>query len=80
MSAEPFIHDDDDHDACWICPSLRLPVGAFDVLERPNGDYPFNPEDGFRYSREGVPACVHGDRIGLPPGRYASAGEALPEG
>jgi hypothetical protein len=37
-------------------------------------------KDGLRIDgRTGTPTCVHPFRIGLPPGRYASAGEALPE-
>ena len=69
---------EDDSDACWICPALRLPAGQFDVYERPTGDCPFDPASGFRYAGE-IPVCVHPHKVGLPPGRYASADAALPE-
>ncbi|MFF4953450.1 hypothetical protein [Streptomyces chattanoogensis] len=75
----PFIDDATDHGACWFCPSLRLPAGAFDVLDRPSQDYPFDDADGFRYHRvTRVPACVHPERIGLQAGKYRSEGR-LPE-
>ncbi|MFF4696088.1 hypothetical protein [Streptomyces chattanoogensis] len=75
----PFIDDATDHRACWFCPSLRLPAGAFDVLDRPSQDYPFDDADGFRYHRvTRVPACVHPERIGLEAGKYCSEGR-LPE-
>ncbi|ORT61933.1 hypothetical protein [Streptomyces sp. CB03238] len=78
---EPFIDDErDDHDCCWICPALRLPAGQFDVFERPTSETRFNPDDGFRYLPCGTPACVHAERVGLPPGRYGSRGEPLPDG
>jgi len=68
---------EDDSDACWICPALRLPAGQFDVYERPTRQCPFDPATGFRYAGD-IPVCVHPYKVGLPPGRYASAGTALP--
>ncbi|MFI9045913.1 hypothetical protein [Streptomyces sp. NPDC053427] len=76
---DPFIDDATDHRACWYCPSLRLPAGGFDVLERPSVDYPFDAADGFRYHRvTRVPACVHPERVGLEAGKYCSEGR-MPE-
>ncbi|MFD7713588.1 hypothetical protein [Streptomyces sp. NPDC059786] len=80
MSSEPFIDDErDEHDCCWICPALRWPAGEFDVFERPSAESKFNPADGFRYTSEGVPVCVHAERVGLPPGRYRTEGTPLPD-
>ncbi len=79
MEPAPFIDDDSDHDVCWFCPSLRCPAGGFDVYERPAPDCPFDPADGFRYTADRVPVCVHPYKVGLPPGRYASEGEPVPE-
>ena len=69
---------EDDSDACWICPALRLPAGQFDVYERPTRDCPFDPSSGFRYAGD-IPVCVHPYKVGLPPGHYASAGTVLPD-
>jgi len=69
---------EDDSDACWICPALRLPAGQFDVYERPTRDCPFDPASGFRYAGD-IPVCVHPYKVGLPPGHYASAEAALPD-
>lgn len=74
--AEPFT-DDASHLACGICPSRRLPVGEFDVFERPGKECPFNPADGNRYTADGTPVCVHPDRVGLPVGAYKSANAPL---
>lgn len=38
--------------------------------ERPSHDCPFNPADGHRYTRAGVPVCVHPDKVGIPAGPY----------
>nr|WSZ97127.1 hypothetical protein OH820_17010 [Streptomyces sp. NBC_00857] len=62
------------HPSCGICPSRRLPLGEFDVIDRPSRDCPFDPADGYRYTATGVPVCVHPEKVGLPPGRYKSDG------
>jgi hypothetical protein len=77
----PFIDPDSDHPdrpVCGICPSLCFPRDRFVVYDRPTREAPFNPEDGRRYTvAEGIPACVHPDKIGLEPDRTAPA--AVPE-
>ncbi|MEU5421903.1 hypothetical protein ACH4UT_08640 [Streptomyces sp. NPDC020799] len=67
----------DEHPACGICPSRRFPLGAFDVVECPSRDFPFNPADGHRYTPDGVPVCVHPDKVGIPAGRYKTNGLPL---
>ncbi|MGW9067830.1 hypothetical protein ACWGQT_00060 [Streptomyces yangpuensis] len=64
------------HAVCDVCPSLRLPGGAFDVLARPSRDAPFDPKTGWRFTAQKVPVCVHPDRVGLPAAAYAT--DALP--
>lgn len=76
--AEAFVSDGNVlHLACGVCPSRRVPVGEFDVHERPTKECPFNPADGHRYSADGTPVCVHPDKVGIPAGRYKSEGVAL---
>ncbi|MEV7287822.1 hypothetical protein AB0O01_25165 [Streptomyces sp. NPDC093252] len=75
--AESFVNGDVLHLACGICPSRRLPVGEFDVFERPTGECPFRPADGHRYTADGTPVCVHPEKVGLPAGRYKSEGAPL---
>ncbi|MBD0712586.1 hypothetical protein [Streptomyces sp. CBMA370] len=75
--AEPFVNGDVLHLACGICPSRSLPVGEFDVFERPSKECPFNPADGHRYTADGTPVCVHPDRVGLPVARYKSENAPL---
>ncbi|MFF0028829.1 hypothetical protein ACFYS7_11600 [Streptomyces avermitilis] len=70
--AEVFVSGDVHHFACGICPSRRFPVGEFDVFERPSRECPFDAADGHRYTADGVPVCVHPDKVGLPVGRYKS--------
>ncbi|MFI7576148.1 hypothetical protein [Micromonospora sp. NPDC049497] len=54
-------------------------MGAFDVADRPKSSTRFDREIGYRTIPEsGVPVCVHPDRIGVPPGEYASNGTAPP--
>ncbi|MFK4224182.1 hypothetical protein [Streptomyces sp. NPDC019890] len=66
-----------EHPACGICPSRRFPLGEFDAFERPSGECPFDPSDGHRYTAAGVPACVHPEKVGLPPGRCKTEGVPL---
>lgn len=73
---EAFVRGE-DHRACGICPSRRLPLGEFDIAERPSRDFPFSPEDGHRYTAEDVPVCVHPEKVGVPVGRYKSDGVPL---
>ncbi|KUF19500.1 hypothetical protein [Streptomyces silvensis] len=75
--AEAFVSQDVLHRACGVCPSRRLPVGEFDVHERPSREAPFDPADGYRYSAGGVPVCVHPEKVGLPAAGYKSEGAAL---
>ncbi|HZN73003.1 MAG TPA: hypothetical protein VFC00_15140 [Micromonosporaceae bacterium] len=64
---------------CLACPIRRFRVGTFDVEDRPKSSTRFDWETGVRTKPEsGIPVCVHPDRIGLPPGAYASAGTPLP--
>jgi hypothetical protein len=64
---------------CQACPVRQFRVGTFDVEDRPKSSTRFDRKVGVRTSPEsGVPVCVHPDRIGLPPGAYASAGTPLP--
>ncbi|QCX75477.1 hypothetical protein C9F11_08940 [Streptomyces sp. YIM 121038] len=72
----PFVTDP-DHPACGICPSKRLPRDRFVVYDRPTREAPFNQDDGFRYTKEGTPACVHPDKVGLEPDRIAPPPESL---
>ncbi|MFE0462914.1 hypothetical protein ACFW1A_27040 [Kitasatospora sp. NPDC058965] len=78
MESEPFVDEESDHDVCWICPALRFPAGGFDVYERPTRECPYDPADGFRYTADRVPVCVHPYDVGLPPGRYATDGLPVP--
>jgi hypothetical protein len=65
---------------CVVCPAQRLGPGAFDVIDRPDPRYAYDPAAGCRVDSEsGVPVCVHPFRVGLAPGRYASAGEPVAE-
>ncbi|MEU8588010.1 hypothetical protein AB0C59_13595 [Streptomyces sp. NPDC048664] len=73
---EPFARD--GRPVCGVCPSLRLPGGAFDVFPRPSRDCPFDPATGNRYTAAGVPVCVHPDRVGLPAAPYATDSLPLP--
>ncbi|MGW3459252.1 hypothetical protein ACWDE9_06480 [Streptomyces olivaceoviridis] len=69
MSA-PFAQHE-DRPACGICPSQWLPREGFVVYDRPSWECPFNSEDGFRYTADGTPACVHPHKVGLDPDRIA---------
>jgi hypothetical protein len=72
-TSRPHIDPDSDYTVCGICPSLRLPRDRFVVYDRPSRECPFNPADGFRYTADGTPACVHPDKVGLEPDRTAPA-------
>jgi hypothetical protein len=61
-----------------VCPGQVLGPGGFDVVDRPGRDYAYRPAIGWRVGPDGTAVCVHPYRIGLPPGRYASAGEPVP--
>lgn len=66
-------------ETCVACPGQRLPLGSFDVAERPSPAIPYSPVLGYRVAAAtGVPTCVHAFRVGVPPGLYASAGVPLP--
>ncbi|GAA3808254.1 hypothetical protein GCM10022206_53330 [Streptomyces chiangmaiensis] len=74
----PFVTGD-ERPVCGICPSKRLRRDQFVIYDRPTREAPFNPEDGYRYTAEGVPACVHPDKIGVEPDRIAPPPEPLTE-
>lgn len=62
----------EDHPACGICPSKRLPREAFVVYDKPSWQCPFDPADGLRYTLdEHTPACVHPHKVGLEPDHTA---------
>lgn len=63
---------------CVVCPAQALGLGRFDVVDRPGREYAYDPQVGWRVDRGGVAVCVHPYRVGLPVGRYASAGEPVP--
>jgi hypothetical protein len=65
-------------DTCAVCPAQELGLGRFDVRDRPGPEYAYDPSVGWRVDAAGTAVCVHPFRVGLPPGRYASAGENLP--
>ncbi|WP_037912160.1 hypothetical protein [Actinacidiphila yeochonensis] len=68
--------DGTERPVCGVCPSTRLPGGAFDVHPRPSPESRF--ANGMRRTPSGVPVCVHPQRVGLPPAAYASAAAPLP--
>jgi hypothetical protein len=77
MTEAPYASET-SHRVCGVCPSLRLPGGKFDVLARPSREAPFDPKTGWRFTAEGVPVCVHPDRVGLEAAPYATEGVPLP--
>lgn len=63
-------------DTCPACPAQKLPVGEFDVLDRPGPASRYDPTAGYRINpTTGLAECVHPSRVGLPACRYASNGE-----
>ncbi|EDY43607.1 hypothetical protein SSBG_01569 [Streptomyces sp. SPB074] len=77
----PYVNaDNNDHPACGICPAKRLPRAGFVVYDRPNREAPFNPDDGYRYTSDGTPACVHPHKLGIEPERFAPAPEPVAQG
>jgi hypothetical protein len=56
-----------------------LGSGRFDVVDSPGREYAYDPAIGWRVDASGTPVCVHPFRVGLLPGRYASADEPLPQ-
>lgn len=64
---------------CIVCPAQSLPLGRFDVTDRPGPESRYDPEVGCRvHVTTDVPVCVHPYRVGLPPGAYCSAGVPVP--
>lgn len=71
VMSEPFAQGE-DHPACGICPSKRLPREDFVVYSKPSWECPFDPADGYRYTvGDRTPACVHPHKVGLEPDRIA---------
>ncbi|RKR88427.1 hypothetical protein BDK92_2751 [Micromonospora pisi] len=64
---------------CGVCPAQELGPGRFDVVDRPGPEFAYNRAAGWRVDPDGNPVCVHPYRVGMPPGRYASAGVPLPD-
>ncbi|MDG4793045.1 hypothetical protein [Micromonospora sp. WMMD1082] len=64
---------------CVVCPAQELGPGGFDVVDRPGPEFAYDRAAGWRVDPDGHPVCVHPYRVGMPPGRYASAGVPLPE-
>ncbi|WP_412747977.1 hypothetical protein [Krasilnikovia sp. M28-CT-15] len=64
---------------CVVCPAQSMPLGQFDVTDRPGPTSRYDPEVGCRVDvRTDVPVCVHPYRVGLPPGAYCSQGVPVP--
>ncbi len=61
-----------------MCPAQELGPGRFDVVARPGRELAYRPEVGWRVGPDGTAVCVHPYRVGMPPGRYASAGTPVP--
>lgn len=62
-----------------MCPAQMLGPGRFDVIDRPGPGFAYDSKAGWRADGAGNPVCVHPYRVGLPAGRYASAGDPLPD-
>lgn len=76
----PFVTDDDEsRPVCGICPSKRFPRDRFVIYDRPTREAPFNEADGYRYTADGTPACVHPHKIGEEPDRTAPPPEVAAE-
>lgn len=72
---------EDDGSCCAVCPALLLQAGAFDVIDRPSADSPYDADRDCRVNvHTGAPTCVHPFRVGLPVGAYASEGVPVPGG
>lgn len=67
-----------EEDTCVVCPAQTLGAGQFDVMDRPGPGFAYDSAIGWRVDGAGTPVCVHPYRVGLPAGRYASAGDPLP--
>ncbi|MBG6136043.1 hypothetical protein [Longispora fulva] len=66
-------------DTCAVCPAQELGPGKFDVVDRPGPEFAYDPRIGWRVDQAGTAVCVHPFRVGMPPGRYASGGDPLPD-
>jgi hypothetical protein len=72
--------EDPKRPTCGICPATQYPREQFVVYSKSSWECPFNPVNGHRYTLdEGVPACVHPDKIGLKPDRIAPPPKAPPD-
>lgn len=64
---------------CIVCPAQSLPLGQFDVTDRPGPTARYDAEVGCRVDvTTDAPVCVHPYRVGLPPGAYCSQGVPVP--
>ena len=65
---------------CVVCPAQQLGPGGFDVVDQPGRRYGYDRAVGWRVDQEtGTAVCVHPFRVGVPAGRYASAGVVMPD-
>jgi hypothetical protein len=72
-------HPWDEDALCAVCPGQVHDPGRFDVVDAPQPSCRYDLTTGYRRdAASGVPVCVHPYRIGVAPGRYASAGERWP--
>ncbi|KPM56905.1 hypothetical protein ACG83_03450 [Frankia sp. R43] len=80
MSGDNDIDRPWDEDAlCSVCPGQVHDRGRFDIADGPGPGSRYDTSRGYRCDvMTGVPVCVHPDKIGYSPGRYASAGEPWP--
>lgn len=66
-------------DICAVCPGNVHGPGHFDVADGVASNSRYDTSTGYRRdTTTGTPVCVHPEKIGIPPGRYASAGEPFP--
>ncbi|WP_236705609.1 hypothetical protein [Frankia sp. ACN1ag] len=72
-------HPWDEDALCAVCPGQVHDPGRFDVVDGPQPGCRYDAATGYRReAASGVPVCIHPDRIGVRPGRYATAGERWP--
>lgn len=72
-------HPWDEDALCAVCPGQLHDPGRFDVVDGPQPGCRYDSTAGYRRdTASGVPVCIHPDKIGVRPGRYASGGEGWP--
>ncbi|MCK9876619.1 hypothetical protein MXD59_12660 [Frankia sp. Ag45/Mut15] len=69
----------DEEALCAVCPAQVHDPGRFDIVDGPAEGGRYDASTGYRRDQaSGVPVCIHPGKIGVPSGRYASAGEPWP--